>query len=176
MLRIRKKTIRRRWGWAKEATRLRVTLETGRCCSVASIALRSDDLAEWCIEGGSRAVIATLISITFIVQRTCMAGTARFLRHAPLVRGANTGGANVDEVTDVDAEIGFEPGDAIYHEDNIVHTARIGGEDAAVVNATVLLTSGEPLLIARGPRFAGGHKLLRAAPVNAPLPIAAVAS
>jgi hypothetical protein len=42
----------------------------------------------------------------------------------------------------------LEPGDAIYYEDDVSHTARCAGDEVTVVNAAMLLTAGEPLLIA----------------------------
>lgn len=67
---------------------------------------------------------------------------------AYVVRGAKTGGAETEEITEAGAEITLEAGDAIYYEDDVVHTARCAGDEAAVVNAALLLTAGEPLLAA----------------------------
>lgn len=65
-----------------------------------------------------------------------------------VVRGAKTGGTDIEEITETGVEIVLEPGDAIYYEEDVVHTARCAGDEAAVVNAALLLTAGEPLLVA----------------------------
>ena len=70
-----------------------------------------------------------------------MAGTARVLRGAA---GGATGPA--EELTP-GAEVILDPGDAIFYEDDVVHTARGAGEEPAVVMGTLLLTTGEPLLM-----------------------------
>lgn len=44
-------------------------------------------------------------------------------------------------------EVILEPGDAIYYEDDVTHTARDAGDEPAIVFGTLLLTSGEPLLM-----------------------------
>lgn len=67
---------------------------------------------------------------------------------AYVIRGAKTGGTDVEDVTEAGVELTLEPGDAIYYEDDVVHTARCAGEETAVVNAAMLLTAGEPLLMA----------------------------
>ena len=41
----------------------------------------------------------------------------------------------------------LEPGDAIFYEDDVVHTARGAGDEEAVVLGTLVLTTGEPLLM-----------------------------
>ena len=76
---------------------------------------------------------------------TLVAGTATVLRGA--ARGA-TGPA--EEITTPGTEVILEPGDAIYYEDDVVHTARGAGEEPAVVLGTLLLTAGEPLLMEAG--------------------------
>ena len=73
---------------------------------------------------------------------TLVAGTARVLRGAA---GGATGPA--EELTTPGAEVILEPGDAIFYEDDVVHTARGAGEEPAVVMGTLLLTTGEPLLM-----------------------------
>jgi hypothetical protein len=44
-------------------------------------------------------------------------------------------------------EVILEPGDAIYYEADVVHTARGAGDEAAVVHATLVLETGAPLLM-----------------------------
>ncbi len=39
------------------------------------------------------------------------------------------------------------PGDAIYYEDDVVHTARGAGDEPAIVLGALLLTAGEPFLM-----------------------------
>jgi quercetin dioxygenase-like cupin family protein len=45
------------------------------------------------------------------------------------------------------AHVVLEPGDAIVYEDDVVHTARGAGDEETVVLATLVLTSGEALLM-----------------------------
>ena len=44
----------------------------------------------------------------------------------------------------------LKPGDAIYYEDDVVHTARGAGDAPAVVLGTFVLTTGQPLLMPAG--------------------------
>lgn len=64
-----------------------------------------------------------------------------------VIRGAATGGTTVEDVTDVDVEVMLNPGDALFYEDNVIHTARCAGEEAAIIYGTLVLTEGEPLLM-----------------------------
>jgi quercetin dioxygenase-like cupin family protein len=66
---------------------------------------------------------------------------------AYVVRGAGSGGTAVEEITEPDTEVILEPGDAIYYEDDVVHTARNAGDDVAVVLGTLVLEAGQPLLM-----------------------------
>lgn len=66
---------------------------------------------------------------------------------AHVVRGAAAGSTETEEVTAPGAEVILAPGDAIFYEDDVVHTARGIGEEGAVVYGTLVLTSGEPLLM-----------------------------
>ncbi|HEV2072508.1 MAG TPA: hypothetical protein VGR29_02595 [Thermomicrobiales bacterium] len=67
---------------------------------------------------------------------------------AYVIRGAAAGATGpAEEVTEPGTEVILEPGDAIYYEDDVVHTARGAGEEEAVVLGTLVLTSGEPLLM-----------------------------
>jgi hypothetical protein len=72
---------------------------------------------------------------------TLEAGTAY------VIRGAKSGGTDVEELSEPGTDIVLAPGDAIHYEDDVTHTARCAGEEAAIVNAALLLTSGEPLLM-----------------------------
>jgi quercetin dioxygenase-like cupin family protein len=66
---------------------------------------------------------------------------------AHVVRGAASGGTATEELTDPGTEVILEPGDAIFYEDDVVHTARGAGETETVVLGTLVLTTGEPLLM-----------------------------
>ena len=67
---------------------------------------------------------------------------------AHVVRGAGAGASGpVEELIDPGTEVILNPGDAIYYEDDVVHTARGAGDEPAVVMATLVLTTGEPLLV-----------------------------
>ena len=73
---------------------------------------------------------------------TLLEGTAH------VVRGAASGATGpTEELTEPGAEVILEPGDAIFYEDDVVHTARGAGSEEAVVLGTLLLTAGEPLLM-----------------------------
>jgi quercetin dioxygenase-like cupin family protein len=74
---------------------------------------------------------------------------------AHLVRGAAAGGTASEEVTDPGTEVILEPGDAIYYEDDVVHTARNVGAEPAVVLVGLLLGAGQPLLMPAGTPMAG---------------------
>jgi quercetin dioxygenase-like cupin family protein len=71
---------------------------------------------------------------------TLLEGTAH------VVRGAASGTAT-EELTEPGTEVILEPGDAIFYEDDVVHTARGAGDEAAVVLGTLVLIRGEPLLM-----------------------------
>lgn len=67
---------------------------------------------------------------------------------AYVIRGAAAGATGpVEEITEPGTEVILEPGDAIYYEDDVIHTARGAGDEEAVVLGTLVLTSGEPLLM-----------------------------
>jgi quercetin dioxygenase-like cupin family protein len=73
---------------------------------------------------------------------TLLAGTAH------VVRGAASGAAGpAEDVTAPGTEVILEAGDAIYYEDDVVHTARGAGDEPAVVHASQVLTAGEPRLM-----------------------------
>lgn len=67
---------------------------------------------------------------------------------AYVVRGAAAGATGpTEEITEPGTEVILEPGDAIFYEDDVVHTARGASDEEAVVLGTLVLTTGEPLLM-----------------------------
>ena len=72
---------------------------------------------------------------------TLGAGTAH------VVRGAGAGGTTVDDITAPGTDVILEPGDAIYYEDDVVHTARGAGDTETVVHGSFVLETGAPLLM-----------------------------
>jgi hypothetical protein len=67
---------------------------------------------------------------------------------AHVARGAAAGATGpTEDLTEPGTDVILEPGDAIFYEDDVVHTARGAGEEEAVVFGTLVLTSGEPLLM-----------------------------
>jgi hypothetical protein len=50
-------------------------------------------------------------------------------------------------VTEPNVEVTLQPGDAIYYEDDVVHTARGAGDEPTVVYGSFVLTTGQPLLM-----------------------------
>ncbi len=64
------------------------------------------------------------------------------------MRGAGAGSTDpAEDLTEPGTEVILEPGDAIFYEEDVVHTARGAGDEPAVVMATLVLTSGAPLLM-----------------------------
>lgn len=72
---------------------------------------------------------------------TLLEGTAH------VIRGAAAGNTEVEDVTEPGTEVILEVGDEIYYEDDVVHTARGAGDEETVVWGTLVLTTGEPLLM-----------------------------
>jgi quercetin dioxygenase-like cupin family protein len=72
---------------------------------------------------------------------TLLQGTAH------VVRGAGSGGTAVEDVTEPNTEVILEPGDTIYYEDDVIHTARGAGDEPTIVLGTLVLKTGEPLLM-----------------------------
>ncbi len=73
---------------------------------------------------------------------TLLEGTAH------VVRGAAAGATGpTEDLTEPGTEVILEPGDAIFYEDDIVHTARGAGDEETVVLGTLVLASGEPLVM-----------------------------
>jgi quercetin dioxygenase-like cupin family protein len=67
---------------------------------------------------------------------------------AHVVRGAAAGATGpAEDLTEPGTDVILEPGDAIFYEDDVVHTARGAGDEETVVLGTMVLTSGEPLLM-----------------------------
>lgn len=67
---------------------------------------------------------------------------------ATVVRGAASAAPGAPEaVTEIGTEIILEPGDAIFYEDDVTHGARGAGDEPTVVHGSLLLTTGEPLLM-----------------------------
>jgi quercetin dioxygenase-like cupin family protein len=67
---------------------------------------------------------------------------------AHVVRGAATGITGpTEDLSELGTEVLLQPGDAIVYEDDVVHTARGAGDEETVVLATLVLTSGKPLLM-----------------------------
>lgn len=67
---------------------------------------------------------------------------------AHIVRGAAVGATGpAEDLTEPGTEVILEPGDAIFYEDDVVHTARGAGDEETVVLGTLVLASGEPLLM-----------------------------
>jgi quercetin dioxygenase-like cupin family protein len=72
---------------------------------------------------------------------TLLEGTAH------VVRGAASGNSEVEDLSEPGTEVMLEAGDAIYYEDDVVHTARGASDDQTVLLASGVLTAGEPLLM-----------------------------
>lgn len=70
---------------------------------------------------------------------TLLAGTAHVVR-----RAASGDPEPAEDVTELGTEIILQPGDAIFYEDDVVHTARGAGAEPVVVNSSQLLTAGAP--------------------------------
>jgi quercetin dioxygenase-like cupin family protein len=105
-------------------------------------------LARFVFQGGSEifphshpgSVVLGVESGTF--GWTLLEGTAH------VVRGAAAGNTGpVEDVTEPGTEVILEVGDAIYYEDDVTHTARSASDEPAVVLGTLVLTTGEPLLM-----------------------------
>ncbi len=73
---------------------------------------------------------------------TLVSGTVHVLRGA--AAGATGPG---EDLTEEGADVVLKPGDALFYEDDVVHTARGAGSEPTVVLGTFVLTSGEPLLM-----------------------------
>lgn len=81
---------------------------------------------------------------------TLLKGTAHVVRAA----ASGTAGPTID-LTKPGDDVVLQPGDAIYYEDDVVHTARGAGDTPAVVFGTLVLTTGQPLLMPAGMNMSG---------------------
>ena len=76
---------------------------------------------------------------------------------AYVIRGAASGAtASTETLSKPGDDVILEPGDAIYYEDDVVHTARGAGDEDAIVLGTLVLTSGELLLMPMAGMAMGG--------------------
>jgi quercetin dioxygenase-like cupin family protein len=67
---------------------------------------------------------------------------------AHVVRGAAASATGpTEDLSTPGADVVLRPGDAIYYEDDVVHTARGAGSEPAIVLGSLLLTAGAPLLM-----------------------------
>lgn len=73
---------------------------------------------------------------------TLVKGTAHVVRGS-----AGPNPSPVEDLTVAGQDVVLEPGDAIYYEDDVVHTARGAGSEPAVVAGTLILEAGAPLLM-----------------------------
>jgi quercetin dioxygenase-like cupin family protein len=70
---------------------------------------------------------------------------------AHVIRGAGSGATGpVEEITVPGTEVILEPGDSIYYESDVIHTARGAGDEPAVVAGSLVLEAGAPLLMPAG--------------------------
>ena len=73
---------------------------------------------------------------------TLLEGTAH------VIRGAAAGATGpVEDVTEPGTEMILEVGDSILYEDDVIHTARGASDEETVVWGTLVLTSGEPVIM-----------------------------
>ncbi len=67
---------------------------------------------------------------------------------AHVVRGAAAGATGpAEDLTEPGTDVILEPGDAIFYESDVVHTARGAGDGPTVVLGTFVLEEGQPLLM-----------------------------
>lgn len=67
---------------------------------------------------------------------------------AHVIRGAGAGAKGpVVDLTKPGEDVILKPGDAIYYETDVIHTARGAGKTKAVVLGSLVLKAGEPLLM-----------------------------
>ena len=66
---------------------------------------------------------------------------------AHVVRGAGRGATEVEDLTEPETEVILDPGDAIYYEDDVIHTARGASDEPTVVMGTFVLETGQDLIM-----------------------------
>jgi quercetin dioxygenase-like cupin family protein len=67
---------------------------------------------------------------------------------AHVIRGAGAGATGpVEDLTEPGTDVVLKPGDAIFYETDVVHTARGAGKTKAVVLGSLVLKTGAPLLM-----------------------------
>ena len=73
---------------------------------------------------------------------TLVAGVAHVLR------GSAAGATGpIEDLTEEGADVVLSPGDIIYYEDDVIHNARGAADEPSVVLVSLLLTSGEPIVM-----------------------------
>lgn len=66
---------------------------------------------------------------------------------AHVVRGAASSAAGpAEDLTEPGTDVVLEPGDAIFYEADVIHTARGAGDEPTIVLGTFVLEAGQPLL------------------------------
>jgi quercetin dioxygenase-like cupin family protein len=67
---------------------------------------------------------------------------------AHVIRGAGAGATGpVEDLKEPGADVVLKPGDAIFYESDVVHTARGAGDTEAVILGSLVLKAGAPLLM-----------------------------
>jgi hypothetical protein len=67
---------------------------------------------------------------------------------AHVIRGAGSGATGpIEDITVPGTDVILEPGDEIYYESDVIHTARGAGDTPAIVLGTLILDTGAPLLM-----------------------------
>lgn len=67
---------------------------------------------------------------------------------AHVIRGAGAGATGpIEHLTEPGADVVLKPGDAIYYESDVIHTARGAGDSKSVILGSLVLKTGEPLLM-----------------------------
>lgn len=75
---------------------------------------------------------------------------------AHIIRGAGSGASGpIEDITVPGTDVILEPGDSIFYESDVIHTARGAGEEPAVVAGSMVLETGAPLLIPADPNMSG---------------------
>jgi quercetin dioxygenase-like cupin family protein len=104
-------------------------------------------LARFVIEPGSEIFPHSHPGTTVLGVESGTLGWTLLDGTAHVVRGAAAGNTDVEDVTEPGTEVILEVGDSIYYEDDVVHTARGASDETTVVWGTLVLTTGEPLLM-----------------------------